>query len=59
MYLVYNFVTFLFHISNMTSTIHKNIDLFLWGNFLSFSSQFYKVTMFKSTNATGEGKMQV
>jgi hypothetical protein len=26
---------------------------------LSLYSQFYKVTMFESTNATGEGKMQV
>jgi hypothetical protein len=37
------------------------IDYFhlLWGDFPSLYSRFYKVTMLESTNAIGEGKMQV
>ncbi len=31
----------------------------MWGNFLSFYSQFYEVTILENTYATGEGKMQV
>jgi hypothetical protein len=28
----------------------------MWGNFLSFYSRFYEVTIFESTYAIGEGK---
>jgi hypothetical protein len=31
----------------------------LWGDFLSFYFQFYKVIILESINATSEGKMQV
>jgi len=38
------------------SHLHLKLE---WGDFPSFYSWFYKVTMLKSTNATGEGKIQV
>jgi hypothetical protein len=43
----------------METQVNMIISYNLWGDFPSFYSWFYKVIMLESTNATGEGKMQV
>jgi hypothetical protein len=37
----------------------RKSKMWLWGDFSSLYSRFYKVIMLESTNATNEGKIQM